>query len=413
MASKGKRRPWGWRRKSLLVLVIILIAGAIFNYFRSTPTLIPTTQIKTPSSTISSLQWPYISSSQVAVGAQGYGLLASDGPQIEQPTASTAKLITALLVLKKYPLTIGQTTTPIITIGPNDLAIYQSYLAEDGSVAKVEVGEQISEYQALQAMLLPSANNIADSLAIWAYGSLSQYSTAANNALASLGLKHTVVGADASGFLPSTMATASDLTVLGLDAMQNPVIAQIVGQKQAVIPVAGTINNVNQLLGQNNVIGIKTGNSDQAGGVYIFAVNDEVNKVSPRHNVIIVGTVEGAPDLGVSFTLGQQLIDFAQSNFSQSILVNANQEVGYYKIPWQKNNVEVVAQTQLTSINWSTNYPKPTVDLSSLHGAYQTGADVGDISQWRSNTNYDSARVILTQNINSAPWWWRILRFRP
>jgi serine-type D-Ala-D-Ala carboxypeptidase (penicillin-binding protein 5/6) len=412
MASKGKRRAWGWRKKSLLVLAVILIAGAIFNYFRAIPPLTPTNQVKTPSSTISSLQWPYIGSSQVAVGAQGYGLLASDGPQIEQPTASTAKLITALLVLKKYPLKIGQTTTPVITLGSNDLALYQSYLAEDGSVAKVAIGEQISEYQALQAMLLPSANNIADSLAIWAYGSLQQYSTAANNDLASLGLKHTVVGADASGYLPSTVSTASDLTILGLDAMQNPVIAQIVGQKQAVIPVAGTVSNVNQLLGQNNVIGIKTGNSDQAGGVYIFAVNDEVNKVSPRHNVIIVGTVEGAADLGESFTLGQQIIDFAQSTFSQSTLVDANQEVGYYKIPWQKNNVEAIAQTQLTSINWSTNYPKPTVDLNSLHGAYQAGADVGNISQWRTNTNYDNARVVLTRSISAAPWWWRILRFR-
>jgi D-alanyl-D-alanine carboxypeptidase len=308
---------------------------------------------------------------------------------------------------------IGQTTSPLITLGENDLALYQSYLAEDGSVAKVEVGEQISEYQALQAMLLPSANNIADSLAIWAYGSLGQYSVAANNDLANLGLKHTVIGADASGFLPSTVSTASDLTILGVDAMQNPIIAQIVGQKQAVIPVTGTVYNVNQLLDQNNVIGIKTGNSDQAGGVYIFAVNDEVNKVSPIHNVIIVGSVEGASDLGESFILGQQLIDFAQSTFSQSTLVNANQEVGYYNIPWEKNNVEAIAQTQLTSINWSTIYPKPTVNLNSLRGTYQTGADVGSISQWRSNTNYDIARVILTKSISSAPWWWRILRFRP
>jgi D-alanyl-D-alanine carboxypeptidase (penicillin-binding protein 5/6) len=414
MASKGKRRHWGWRKKSLVVLAVILIAGAIFNYFRSIPLLIPSTsQIKTPVSTISPLQWPNIGSTQVAIGAQGYGLLASDGPQIEQPTASTAKLVTALLVLKKYPLVIGQTTSPLITLGENDLALYQSYLAEDGSVAKVEVGEQISEYQALQAMLLPSANNIADSLAIWAYGSLGQYSVAANNDLANLGLKHTVIGADASGFLPSTVSTASDLTILGVDAMQNPIIAQIVGQKQAVIPVTGTVYNVNQLLDQNNVIGIKTGNSDQAGGVYIFAVNDEVNKVSPIHNVIIVGSVEGASDLGESFILGQQLIDFAQSTFSQSTLVNANQEVGYYNIPWEKNNVEAIAQTQLTSINWSTIYPKPTVNLNSLRGTYQTGADVGSISQWRSNTNYDIARVILTKSISSAPWWWRILRFRP
>ena len=38
-------------------------------------------------------------------------------------------------------------------------------------MASVAAGEQISQYQALQAMLIPSANNVADSLARWAFGS--------------------------------------------------------------------------------------------------------------------------------------------------------------------------------------------------------------------------------------------------
>lgn len=413
MASNGQHRHWKRSKKILISLVVVIFAGMAFNYFRPVPPIVGVKTLKTKASINTPLEWPVIGSAQASIGAAGYGLLATDGQQTEQPTASTAKLVTALMVLKKYPLTIGQTTTPVITLGPADVTIYKAYLAEDGSVAAVTAGEQISEYQALQAMLLPSANNIADSLAIWSYGSLVNYAVAANSYLASIGLKNTVIGADASGFLPSSVSTASNLTELGLDALQNPVIAQIVDEKQTIIPVAGTIYNVNQLLGQDGIVGIKTGNSDQAGGVYVFAANDEVNKVSPRHNVLIVGTVEGAPTLANSFTIGEQLINFAENTFSQTIVATVNQQVGYYDVPWYKNNVEAVAQSQLTSINWSTNYPKPVIILNNIHGSKLNGTSVGTISEWRTSTNYDISNVVLSRNVSSAPWWWRILRFNP
>jgi D-alanyl-D-alanine carboxypeptidase len=314
------------------------------------------------------------------------------------------------MILKKFPLRVGQTTAPLITIEPTDVALYQQYLAEDGSVVQVVSGEQISEYQALQAMLLPSANNIADSLAIWAYGSLEQYSKAANEYLPILGLKHTTIGSDASGFLPTTTSTASDLTILGLDALQNPVIAQIVAQKQATIPIAGVVYNVNQLLSRGDVVGIKTGNSDQAGGVYIFAVNDEL--VS-NHNVVIVGTIEGTPNLEDSFTVAVQLISFAEANFNNDVVVNAHQAVGSYKVPWQKNIINAEVSSALSTINWSTTYYKPVLSLVSLQAPKPVGTNVGRISLWHSSANQDSTKIILASNLSPAPWWWRIIRFRP
>ena len=413
MASNGQRKRWKRSKKILVGLAVIIIIGALVNYFRPVPSITGVKTLKTKTSTVTPLQWPNIGSAEAAIGAAGYGLLATDGSQTERPTASTAKMVTALLVLKKYPLQIGQTTAPIITLGPNDVAIYKAYLAEDGSVVAVTAGEQISEYQALQALLLPSANNMADSLAIWAYGSLAQYTAAANSYLASIGLTNMTIGADASGFLPSTTASAADLTLLGLDALQNPVIAQIVAEKQTIIPVAGTVYNVNQLLGTDGIVGIKTGNSDQDAGVYVFAASDEVNKVSPRHDVLIVGTVEGASSLANSFTLGEQLINFAEATFNESIVATVNQEIGYYRVPWYKNNIYALSQSQLTSINWSTNYIKPVITLNPLRGSESSAASVGTISEWRTSTNFDISNVVLSQNVSSAPWWWRILRFNP
>jgi D-alanyl-D-alanine carboxypeptidase (penicillin-binding protein 5/6) len=99
-------------------------------------------------------------------------------------------------------------------------------------VVKVAAGEQISEYQALQAMLLPSANNMADSLARWAFGSPADYVTYANGIIKKMGLSHTVVG-NTNGFDDTTTSTADDLVMIGLQAMRNPVIADIVSQSTA------------------------------------------------------------------------------------------------------------------------------------------------------------------------------------
>ncbi|HET8709673.1 MAG TPA: hypothetical protein VFL85_05370, partial [Candidatus Saccharimonadales bacterium] len=52
------------------------------------------------------LAWP--SYGEAAVGAQGYGVLATHGKQAPVPTASTAKIMLALSILRVKPLEKGQ-----------------------------------------------------------------------------------------------------------------------------------------------------------------------------------------------------------------------------------------------------------------------------------------------------------------
>jgi D-alanyl-D-alanine carboxypeptidase (penicillin-binding protein 5/6) len=184
------RRGHKFMLVSLLVLVLLAGAYILWSALRTSSPLRPVlnASLQTSYPTVQKLSWP--TSGQSAVGILNSKVLDTHGIQTPVPTASTAKLITALMVLKAKPLSVGQ-QGPTITLGPSDLAIYNAYVAEQGSVVQVQSGEQISEYQMLEAMLLPSANNMADSLAIWAYGTLANYSEAANNYIhGSLGLDH-------------------------------------------------------------------------------------------------------------------------------------------------------------------------------------------------------------------------------
>ncbi len=81
------------------------------------------------------------------------------------PIASVAKVMTAYLTLREHPLAPGQEGFTI-TITAAEVAEEEQRAGELQSTLPVRAGERLTERQALQALLLPSANNIAALLAI-------------------------------------------------------------------------------------------------------------------------------------------------------------------------------------------------------------------------------------------------------
>jgi len=405
--SERRLRRRAWRLVNVLVvfILIIFVAFGSYAYSRPLPRLSGSsgTQV-VPGQTVK-LAWPNYG--QSAVGAEGYGVLASSGSTSPLPMASITKVITALAVLHQYPLTLGQ-QGPELTLTANDVALYQRYVAQGGSVVPVVAGEQISEYQALQAMLLPSANNMADSLATWVYGSLATYLTSANNLIKGFGLAHTAV-ADASGFSPSSVSTAHDLVLLGETAMQNSVLAEIVGQSQADIPTAGTVKNVNTLLGQSGIVGVKTGNTDQAGGCFLFAANQSY---PGGHTVTIVGAIMGASSLGMAFDSALPLLTSTQNGFGMTTVARAGQSIATYTIPWG-GSISAVAAKDLTVFGWRGSQYRLSRGLLSISAPAQTASAAGTIGVQTPSGRY-SVPVVLGQSLNKPSRIWRVERiFHP
>jgi len=182
--------------------------------------------------------------------------------------ASVAKVMTAYLVLRDHPLEIGQ-DGPTITLTDADLADTDRRRGQEESVVSIAAGEQLTELQALQALLLPSANNIAGVLARWDAGSVDRFVARMNAAARSLGVTHTRY-TDPSGYDDATVSTAADQVSIVDRAMRLPVFASIVGSPSATLPVAGTVHNTNTLLGRNGFVGVKTGSDAAAGGCFAF-----------------------------------------------------------------------------------------------------------------------------------------------
>jgi D-alanyl-D-alanine carboxypeptidase (penicillin-binding protein 5/6) len=165
----------------------------------------------------------------------------------------------------------------------------------------IAAGEELTELQALQALLLPSANNIAAVLARWDAGSVEEFVIRMNETARSLGMTHTRY-TDPSGYENATVSTAVDQVRIVDRAMGLPVFASIVATPSATLPVAGVVHNTNALLGHDGFVGVKTGSTAAAGGCFAFRAIRWID----GKRTMITGVVLGqpGPDLVAAGLLG-------------------------------------------------------------------------------------------------------------
>src|SRR5919201_5175388 len=309
------------------------IAGAAFlllvltavQYLRPVPVVQPRALLPASthvSGTPPAMPWP--GAGRAAIGAAGLGVVGTSGPEKPEPIASVAKVMTALVLLESKPITSGQ-PGPTVTVSADDVSDYVAKRDQGQSVVAVAAGEQLTEYQLLQGLLIPSGNNLADLIARWVAGSVPAFVERMNARAKALDLKSTTF-VDTSGFDPGTVSTPSDLVRLGGIAISDPVIAEVVSQPQAELPVAGTVYNVDYAVGQGGIAGIKTGSSPQAGACFLFS--------SPQHGYTIVGAVMGLGSLDDAFAATKALIKSAAAAMQAEVVIGKDQAVGRYDAPW-------------------------------------------------------------------------------
>ena len=236
---------------------------------------------------LAAVSWPADGVS--AADISGFGVVAGPGATRPVPIASVAKVMTADVVLHDNPLP-GGGSGPDILVQPSEAAEYPSQARDGDSLVPVAAGEAITERQALEALLLPSADNMAWILARWDAGSRAAFAARMNATARRLGMSGTTY-TDPSGLDPSTTSTAADQVRLGMAAMRVPALAAIVAKSAAVVPVAGVVRNYNTLLGQDGIAGLKTGSTQAAGGCVLIAAWHKAG----AHNTLIVAATFGQP----------------------------------------------------------------------------------------------------------------------
>jgi len=348
------------RRRVGLVLLLLIVGAGAFNYLRPIPAAAATSLV--PASTVTkgtppTLPWP--SHGSAAVGAQGLGFIASSGNEVAIPAASVTKVMTAVVVLKDKPLQKDQ-GGPTITLTEEDVRAYQVDLQGRQSVVKVEAGETLTELQMLEGMLIPSANNLAETIARWDAGSATTFVGKMNDRAATLHMTHTRF-TDTSGASPGSVSTPTDLLALGMAAMQDPVLAQIVAMQQVDLPVAGTVYNVNSALAHSGIFGIKTGSGLDSGANFLFAANASVDS----HTIVVYGCVMGQPTLDSAFTAAENLISAVSSGLHVKRELEKHQTVAIYNTAWGEQS-DVVTLFDVDLVEWPGMVLRKRLDAPPL-----------------------------------------------
>ncbi len=231
----------------------------------------------------SSVAWPQRGQAAFVLGN---GRPAASPHQQPAPIASLAKVMTAYLILKRYPLDGAQDGFTITVTEEQAQAE-----AQGQSVVAVRAGEQLTERQLLEALLIPSGNNIARMLATGVAGSEKRFLAEMNAEARALGMHHTIY-TDPSGFDPSTVSTAADQLRVFQRAMRYSVFREVVSMASVTLPVAGTLTNYNPLIADGYAG--KTGSDSAAGGCLAFFTHVTVGGRRLTAVGVVMGQGEGS-----------------------------------------------------------------------------------------------------------------------
>jgi D-alanyl-D-alanine carboxypeptidase (penicillin-binding protein 5/6) len=317
--------------------------------------------------------------------------------------ASTAKMMTALIVLEDHPLALGQ-PGPVITVTSADVAAFQMERNQNASVLPVATGEHLSEYQLLQGLLLPSASNYADMLARWDVGDAPTFVNRMNARAASLGMSATHY-VDVSGFSPLGVSIPSDLVTLARTAMLQPVFAQVVAQPQATLPMVGVVHNLDTLLGQGGIVGIKTGHTDEAGGCFVVSADVTIEGTPER----IYGAVMGQPHaLAGAFSATTALLQALNPALHLRSVVRRNDVIARYRTPWDETGAIVADQSIAWVLLDGTGVVR-RVTLDDLPPALPAGSRVGTLFV-EAGSHRAEVPLITATAINGPDAGWRLTR---
>ncbi|WP_052864672.1 D-alanyl-D-alanine carboxypeptidase family protein [Streptomyces niger] len=337
-----------WTPLALLLLLVFVIVQAVRPLPDPGLTL---TSDATYSFDGSKPSMPWPSEGQAYVDVSGLGPIGSYGEQKPVPIGSVAKTMTAYIIMRDHPLKPGK---------PGKKIRIDKQAEEDGKkgaghgdesvLDTVKEGDTISQKDALSAVMIPSANNIARLLARWDAGSQEAFVKKMNATAKELGMKNTTY-TDPSGLIETTVSTAEDQVKLGKKAMEMPALVDITKLPSWTDPSGKQWRNYNTLPPYNNAIGLKTGSTSKAGGNLLFAGLQRVGGTTQ----LIVGAVLGqhrTPIIDTANAVSKDLLTTTQGALEDRTVLKKGDVVGVVD-DGLGGTTPVVLTKDVKAVGWS------------------------------------------------------------
>jgi D-alanyl-D-alanine carboxypeptidase (penicillin-binding protein 5/6) len=290
-------------------------------------------------------------------------VLAGKGAEKPRPIASATKLMTAYLALRKLK--------PQQTL---KAAPYNALPAE--SLVGLRAGEKMTVKDLLYALLLPSANDAAATLAQGVSGNTPRFVERMNAAAQELGLENTAyanpIGLDA----PGNYSSATDLVTLAAKLRENALFARIVDSPTAVLRSGDRprrITSRNTLLMKDpSADGVKTGHTIQAGYVLVGSAT--------REGTTLISAVLGAKSEAARDTETEELLNYGFSLYKAETPVTAGEQLADPELDYRDESLPLVARNAIEVSAREGQPVETTIDApDEVSGAVEEGEALGEV----------------------------------
>jgi D-alanyl-D-alanine carboxypeptidase (penicillin-binding protein 5/6) len=287
--------------------------------------------------------------------------LAARKPDRRRAIASTTKLMTAYLALRE-PMN-RKLKVPSYNAAPVE------------SVAGLTAGERLTVRDLVTAMMLPSANDAAATVAQGVSGSEAAFVGEMNDAAADLGLDGTSfanpIGLDA----PDNYSTATDLAELGRVLREDKRFRAIVAQPEATLKSGAMPRTVvtrnTLLLSDPTVDGMKTGHTSQAGYVLVASAK--------RQGVPLISVVLGAGSEAGRDAASAELLDYGYSLYERRSPFRADEEMASVEVRYEDEPLALLAAESLPVQARADQKLAASVDApAELEGPIERGEKLGE-----------------------------------
>lgn len=336
---------------------------------------------------------------------------------VQRVPASLTKIMTCLLILEKFDGNVEKMKNEKIS---GDADAFDE-LADTGcSTADIKRGERVSYYDLLHALMIPSACEAANILAINSEGSIEKFVEKMNAKASLLGMRNTHYSNAHGLFSENNYSTCEDIAILCKYIMNKyPLFMEICNKPNYQMeatkehPNGSIIVNTNELIVEstNNYYryasGIKTGFLDTAGRCLVSTASKD------GYSYIIVSM--GAPgydESGASTMFNcidhKNLYVWAFNNLSYTTLLNQSTEVGDVKVEYGQDYdyVNVRPQDEYACL-WPKDIPasdiKKKITLTESVVAPVTAGDVlGSIQLTYSGQVITTVNLVATNTVERA-----------
>ncbi len=301
----------------------------------------------------------------IVVDARDGTVMFAKHPDAERAIASTTKLMTALLALEQAK--------------PSDVFTAPAYHAMPAeSRINLREGERMTVHDLLEALLLESANDAAETLAEGVSGSREAFVAEMNARAADLGLEHTSyanpIGLDEAG----NYSSARDLASLARVLMQRPRFARIVDMPEAQLDSGArprVVDNRNDLISEYPwVSGVKTGYTANAGNVLVGAADGP-------GGARVISVVLGEPTEAARNSETLALLRWGLGQFHRVRVLDPRRMVAQADIEYHDGSARLVPRRgAVLTIRDGQRVRRRTNAPDEVKGPLEAGARVGTVT---------------------------------